>query len=491
MTNRAGLTRLGILALWLVLLFLLIRRDVFIPSLTVREAEVIGRSREESFIGVYFQGSRIGYVKSRLTSKEGDGFQLQQDAYLQLNILDEHHPIRMHVAADLAGNFLLKGFTFSLASPFYQMAARGMAQGHEVIFSLDTGKEVVTDRIRLAAPPYLPINQRGYLLTQQLAAGDKIRVPYFDPFSLAGHDTVLEYRGKEKVLISGRIHNLHRFAETFAGIRMNSWLDDSGKVIKEESPAGFVFLAEPEFKATDVPGGGPELLRAVSVSLSAPLPPDLAGRPTMRYRLGLPEDVRLDLDGGRQQLAGAVITLHRETLPAANAAPCPGQQASLAASPYVQKDNPAIAGRGREITSEHATAAGRVRALLDWVYGNLEKRPVIGVPDAVTVLATKAGDCNEHAALFAALARSIGIPTKIVAGVAFHNNAFFYHAWNEVCLGDGWISVDAAQNQFPADLTHIRMVEGETGEMIRIGALIGQLKIIPLVGAPGTRGGTP
>ena len=87
------------------------------------------------------------------------------------------------------------------------------------------------------------------------------------------------------------------------------------------------------------------------------------------------------------------------------------------------------------------------------------------------------GDCNEHAALFAALARNVGIPTRVVAGVTFYDEAFYYHAWNEVCLDDIWYSVDTTKNQFPADLSHIKFVEGETSEQVRIAALLGKLQI--------------
>ena len=487
--SRARLLRVGLIAGWLVLLLLLIRRDVLVPSLAVREADVLSRGREESFVGVYFQNRRIGYVKSRLQPQDNKGFRLRQDALLRLNILGEEHPVRMQVVAELSPTALLQAFTFSLSSPFYHMAAQGMVQGTEIIFTLDTGKGKVTDRVKLANQPYLPTSQRSYLLSQGLNPGDRIKIPYFDPFSLAGHDTVLTYQGREKVLISGRVHNLHRFVEAFAGIRINSWLDDSGRVIKEESPAGFVFLAEPEFKATDLPGDVPEILSAMAVSLSGTMPADLATRRELRYRLDIPAEAELDIDGGRQRFAAGILTVHRESLPPQDSGTnCPDAQKFLTSSPHIQKDDPAIVALAQAISAEETTWLGRTRALAAWVYGNLEKRPVVGIPDAATVLGAKAGDCNEHAVLFAALARSIGIPAKIVAGVTFSNNAFYYHAWNEVCLGDDWLSLDTTLNQLPADLTHLRMVEGETREMIRIGALLGRLRITALPELPAHQG---
>ncbi|MCI5160128.1 MAG: transglutaminase domain-containing protein [Candidatus Electrothrix sp. AUS1_2] len=113
----------------------------------------------------------------------------------------------------------------------------------------------------------------------------------------------------------------------------------------------------------------------------------------------------------------------------------------------------------------------------------MEKRPVIGLPDALTTLKSGKGDCNEHAALFAGLARSLDIPAAIAAGVTLQHDAFYYHAWNEVCLDGRWVSVDTTVNQIPADLYHIRFTRGDLEAQLAIGALIGKLRIeiLPLL----------
>lgn len=463
--------------LWAILFGLLLRRDYFIRTLETREAQVIKKGREESFAGIYFRDERIGYVKNRLVPAPSGDYHLSQEARLRLNILDQVHPMHLLVEATLAADLKLRAFDFELTSPFYTMRANGKVTGNLVDFTLNTGKEEIHNSLQLSQPPYLSTNRRGYLLTQQLQKGDKVRLPYFDPLSLTGKDTVVEYLGYDKQLINGRVFRLHRFSEAFAGVKISFWLDEEGKVIREESPAGFVFLAEPEFQATNLPAVGKEILSSVSVPVIGGIPADYATRAELRYRLTLPEGGEFDLNRDRQEWRGAELVVRRETLPPEGAGACKDQKEALASTPYIQAGNKMIGVQVAAILGETRGELAKVKKLAAWVYENLEKRPVLGIPDALTTLETRRGDCNEHAALFAALARRAGIPTRIAAGVTYHAGAFYYHAWNEVCLDGKWLSLDTTKNQLPADVTHLKFVDGETDEQIKIGALLGKLAI--------------
>jgi transglutaminase-like putative cysteine protease len=98
------------------------------------------------------------------------------------------------------------------------------------------------------------------------------------------------------------------------------------------------------------------------------------------------------------------------------------------------------------------------------------------------VLRTKVGDCNEHTALYVAMARAAGIPARIAVGLVFVHGAFYYHAWPEVYVdrttSSGlWLPVDPTLNQFPADATHIRLTRGGLEKQAAILPLIGHLSI--------------
>ena len=89
----------------------------------------------------------------------------------------------------------------------------------------------------------------------------------------------------------------------------------------------------------------------------------------------------------------------------------------------------------RASSARERDAATAARALVDWVHEHLEQEPSVTVPSAREVLAARRGDCNEHAVLLTALARAAGIPARVVAGVVYLEDGFYYHAWNELWLG--------------------------------------------------------
>ena len=109
------------------------------------------------------------------------------------------------------------------------------------------------------------------------------------------------------------------------------------------------------------------------------------------------------------------------------------------------------------------------------------------------MLRTKVGDCNEHTALYVALARAGGLPARINVGLVAVRNAFYYHAWPEVYLDEGrkgglWLPVDPTFNQFPADATHVRLARGGLDKQAAILPLVGRVKmtILEMDLAPGS-----
>jgi hypothetical protein len=129
---------------------------------------------------------------------------------------------------------------------------------------------------------------------------------------------------------------------------------------------------------------------------------------------------------------------------------------------YVQSDDPAIVTKVKEILNDEQNSLEAVKKIGRWVYDNIKQEKIKTMNlSAKETLEKKAGDCTEHAALFCALARAGGVPTRIIHGLIFSGEAFGYHQWNEVYLGE-WVPVDTTCNRIGIPAGYIKTSDDET-----------------------------
>ncbi len=122
-------------------------------------------------------------------------------------------------------------------------------------------------------------------------------------------------------------------------------------------------------------------------------------------------------------------------------------------------DNPRTRELARSLFAESGTARGFVASALSF-FRNQEffytlQPPTLGDVDVMDrfLFETRRGFCEHYAYAFAVMARSLGIPARIVGGylggevnpvnrtVIVHQ--FDAHAWNEIWIeGEGWVRVD-------------------------------------------------
>ena len=109
----------------------------------------------------------------------------------------------------------------------------------------------------------------------------------------------------------------------------------------------------------------------------------------------------------------------------------------LAPEPFIESDAPEIVAEAEAAVRGVTGTRARAERLTRYVNALLEKKPTVSLPSAREVLRTKVGDCNEHTALYVAMARALGIPARIAVGLVYVHGAFYYHAWPEVYLDEG------------------------------------------------------
>ncbi len=115
----------------------------------------------------------------------------------------------------------------------------------------------------------------------------------------------------------------------------------------------------------------------------------------------------------------------------------------LAASPYLQCDDPNHPGSRASTPRPRRALATKAKALTAWVYRRIVKKDYdVGFASAKEALLSREGDCEEHAVLLAALLRAAGIPSRVAVGVTYWKGEFVYHMWTEAFLND-WTALDA------------------------------------------------
>jgi len=120
-------------------------------------------------------------------------------------------------------------------------------------------------------------------------------------------------------------------------------------------------------------------------------------------------------------------------------------------------EDPTVAAQAREIAGADKDAWSVARKLADWTFKNLKWKRVDGA-SAGSTLATREADCLEFSELFVAMARSVGLPARIVSGLANSGGSFGGHAWVEVWVGE-WVELDPTWGTNFVDATHIRSKE--------------------------------
>jgi transglutaminase-like putative cysteine protease len=123
-------------------------------------------------------------------------------------------------------------------------------------------------------------------------------------------------------------------------------------------------------------------------------------------------------------------------------------QRALQPTPWLPSDDSVLVARAR--WARGVDARRRMQALVGVVRRRLDG-PIRydGYLDARTAFDARGGDCTEFALLLATLGRARGIPTRVVAGVAYGSrfvgarHAFGPHLWVQAWTGERWESFDA------------------------------------------------
>ena len=497
---------------WVVTMAALVNREYLQASPASLATDLARYGPTAVWNGVYYRGEKIGFTVSQ-TTRTAEGFELQEDGRLQMLLLGQASAATIRTSARVDQDFALRSFDFSLDPGTGAVSVHGVVEppsvpgtSYRLDLSITSSGVTRTERRELPEAPVLSQNLSRLMAGGRLVPGSQHRWTILDPATLRSAPVTLTVAERSMVRTGSTTVPAFRIEMDFQGLRTTSWVTDTGDVVREESPLGLMTIRETSERAQGlaVPGRVQiDLLQASAVV------------PQMRQRIDEPRDVRrlsLRLSGAAiasDEMHGAGQTLDGDTIEIVDPRTLRAGPAArdlerfLKPEPLIESDAPEIRAEAEKaiappagVTDAPADTDGsaggsakalRIRAerLTRYVNALLDKKPTVSIPSALDVLRTKVGDCNEHTALYVAMARSIGLPARIAVGLVYVHGAFYYHAWPEVYLREGedrglWLPVDPTFNQFPADATHLRLTRGGLEKQAAILPLLGRLKIAVL-----------
>jgi len=484
-----------LVVLWVVQMGVLLQRSVLSAAPVNLAADLANYGGQAQWRGIYYKGEKIGFSVSQIVPFE-DGYELQEDGQLQMTLLGATTAARLSTRVRVDKAFSPRAFSFSLDPGTGPLKVDGGLDGLQLTLHITTPSGTRSETRTLEEPPQLSLNLSRRLAAEGLEAGRRYTYSVFDPATLRNAPMTVEVGAREVLRSGGRPLPAFKVTMVFSGISATAWITDVGEVVREESPMGMLVVREPREQA---------MALAVSREIQLDLYDAAAVVPKPQRRIDDPGSVELlrvrlrgtdlsapGLQGAGQRVEGDEIEIRdARDLPAVRREA--GLDQYLAPETFLEADAPEIVAEAERATAGLAGDAAKAERLVRHVNSLLEKRPTVSLPSALEVLRTRIGDCNEHTALFVALSRATGIPARVAVGLVNLRGAFYYHAWSEVWLEAGagrgrWIPVDPTLNQFPADLTHIRLARGGLDKQAAIVGMIGRLEmqVLELEMAPGT-----
>lgn len=455
---------------------LLDRPDVARPL--AAEGDIAGPP-VETWYGLFVDGQHVGWVVSRESPLQDGGRLFGWEVSTKVNSMGVVTDLVLsgQAVADAMGQ--LQRFEGALTSPL-TLTAKGEVRPGVLHVDLDQGGEVSPMDFPVSAPPQISETVDHALARRVLTTGDHFELPYYNMVTSSFSTMKVDVEGPAELPDGGGTGWWVR--TDVDGATARRLVDGNGAMLREDSAMGFSQVRMTEQEARNV---------------DAAEPPDLVARAAVPVRgevhrgtrsLSLaPEGVppaTIPDEPGWQHHEGDVVRVIVPDVDLLPPMPVRGDH-DIDPTPFLPAADPELVAKAREVVADAPDRLTAARRLNDFVHGYVHKVPTLGVPNGLTVLHTAEGDCNEHTALFVSLARAAGIPSRIAAGLVWSDllgDAFYYHAWPEVELGDGsqgirWVPVDPTFGQFPADATHLKLVTGDLDKQVEITRVMGKLSL--------------
>jgi len=436
-------------------------------------------SEKDSWMNILQNGRKIGSSHTFI-SKAETGYVLKETLYIRLKTMGLIQDLILNTAGKLNKDFTLSSFDFEVRSGRFYFSAQGSVSGNLLSVKTHDVGSVKNVHTKIKEKLYTSPGIIHAAHASGMKPGDEFIFHVFDPMSMSSEPVTVKVIGKENILNMGIQKNSMKVAIQYQGATQLAWIGEHGEVIREKGILGFSLEKTTRKDALFglLDESSQDLTEIASVTSNV-----IFDNPLTLERIDVEisgiNTKNVHLESQRQVLKDNVLIIRKEDLAQLpdvihhmNTIP----DRFIRPEPFIESDHPKILNVVEKMITDDDTPLEKANKLMTWVHKNIEKRPVLSLPDALGTLMNKVGDCNEHAVLLAALSRAAGIPARIEAGLVYLNGKFYYHAWNSLYIGK-WISADSTLGQLPVDVTHIRFSSGTMQQQLDIMNVIGNVRL--------------
>lgn len=445
----------------------------------------------DHWAGIVFNGQKIGFSHLSIAPAGEPGrYEIRSETAFVLRFLGMDKRVNLK-SMDIVGEDLqLVSFDYEYVIDGSPLRLAGERRGDALELSIGRGPAAQRQRQRLEAPgPAYP--QAAVLLLPALhglALGREHRYPVFS----GELQKLVEVQQRVAAYERSTLFGAHegpafRVETTMAGYSVRTWLDAQGTPLLEIGLNGVLISGredEARARAYLVAASLNKSEALLDFALVRPAQPIADARRVHTMRIALSGSERaLPSDAIQHCVREGAETLCTVRTGLAARAPGAGPAQSaprdLATSLPVPAHDPLIVATAREIAGTTRDAQHQVQRIIEWIGAHIRVSPA-DVWTALDVLRTREAECQGHAYLYAALARALGIPTRLANGIVYSEEfaGFLFHTWAESLVDGRWIAVDPTFGAVPADATHVKLVEGETlAELLPLADWVGRLKL--------------
>jgi hypothetical protein len=472
-----------IIGLWAVIFGLYLKKEGLIPFLSSKPLtyyDLVGKGLErDECLGIYFEGEKIGFSKTSIgpysLPKDKVGFKISNRTEMILALLGTPSKVTIDGELSIDEEYRLHSFLYTISSAPYKLSAKGKRIGKQVEITLYSGEKEISRQLLKEKDFFFGSELVPISIFPSFTSQKEYTIDAIDPFGIMGAEKIkVKVCGKTTIKYDEELYEAVRLKIIYQQMETTIYAKPDGTILRAELPFGITAQKEEKKDAKPISSNvALPNIASIPSNITITNPEDVS---YLSAKLTLAKPEGLCLSSPRQRFENGLLEIRPVFLPKdGKIFPMKGMD-GMSETKFVQSKHPIIIQLATEIIGTENNSLKAATKIMDWVYNNIKKRPSFGVPSSLEIAQYRTGDCNEHTTLFVALCRSIGIPAKMVVGLAYYEERFYYHAWAQVYCGQ-WIDIDPTFGQIPVDATHIQLIEGDIDKQANVLGLLQELAI--------------